>query len=133
MLLRTAFLLAFAVTMVGPSPASAAQLKKCDNITSVPERISCLNSNIILLNSVVETVTDELRKAVIKLNERVDQVKPTPAPDLSNYVQFGVSKVRLHSQAWSTYCIDHNTSNADHIHARPCNETGAQDFVLDRR
>jgi len=115
------------------SPASAVELKPCGKITSVPEKISCLDSNIVLLNSSYEAVAKELRAAVITLNERVDKIKSAPAPDLSNYVQFGSSRVRLHSQAWSTHCVDHDTGNADHIQARPCNETGAQDFVLDRR
>src|SRR3981189_3000322 len=119
--------------LLGAPSAFAVELKPCEKITSVPEKISCLNSNIVLLNSSYETVARELRTAVENLNGRLDNLKPAPAPDLSNYVQFGASKVRFHSQAWSTHCIDHDTNDASRIQARTCNETGAQDFVLDRR
>ena len=130
---KLATIAATAITLFAASPASAVELKNCEKITSVPEKISCLDSNIVLLNSSYQAVAKELRAAVVTLNERLDNIKPAPTPDLSNYVQFGSSKVRLHSQAWSTHCVDHDTGNADHIQARPCNETGAQDFVLDRR
>jgi hypothetical protein len=127
------FLLVSGAVLLESPSAFAVELTKCEKITSVPDKITCLNSNIVLLNSSYETVAKELRAAVIALNERVDVIKPGPAPDLSNYVQFGISRVRLHSQAWSTHCVDHDTGNADHIQARTCNETGAQDFVFDRR
>ena len=53
------------------SQAGAVDLEKCSQ-PSVPDKISCLNRNVVLLNSSYETVARELRTAVVAL-QAVDE------------------------------------------------------------
>ena len=47
------------------SPVQAVDLKNCDTIKSVPDRMTCLHANTVLLNSAFEKVTSELRQAAL--------------------------------------------------------------------
>lgn len=140
--MRSAALTAAFLTLV--TPALAVDLKNCDDINSTRDRTECLQANLVLLNSSYQTVAAELRSAVQALQEEnrrqtreietlreeLRQIKPSPPPDLSNYVTYGTT-VQLQSQVWGTHCLDHNTHNASHIQGWPCNDV--QKWVLHKK
>jgi len=78
----------------------------------------------------------ELRSALEDLKKQVaaipQPVPPPPAPDLSGVVRYG-AKIRLRSGAWGGKCLDHDTHNADHVQGWDCNDSGAQDWTVEKR
>ena len=78
----------------------------------------------------------ELKSAVEDLKKQVaaipQPVPPPPAPDLSGFVRYG-AKIRLRSGAWGGKCLDHDTHNADHVQGWDCNDSGAQDWSVEKR
>lgn len=116
----------FAIGAALAAPAKAVDLADCSK-GATRARLTCLQKNIVLLNSSYQTVAAELRAAVADLKKQTP-----PPPNLSGFVQYG-TKIRLRSTAWGGTCLDHDTKDAGHIQGWACNDSGAQDWTVDRR
>ncbi len=70
MLVVTTFLLVFAI-----SPVGAAEIENCSRYPEYQQKTDCLHKNEILMNSTLEVVAAELRKAVQDLQGEFRQLK----------------------------------------------------------
>jgi len=137
-------LLTIVFLLASPLSAGAVNLKDCDEVGGTRDRTECLQGNLYLLNSAFEAVTRELRKStsdmraeIIVLNQQVadlkaelGKIKPTPMPDLSNFITNGAT-VQIESLVWGGECLDHNTSNTGHIQSWKCHDL--QRWKLNRK
>jgi hypothetical protein len=77
---------AVAALFIATGTAHAVDLQDCSK-GSARKRIACLEGNVKTLNSSYEKVAAELRKAVVDVNARIDNIKIPAPPDLSGFVR----------------------------------------------
>jgi hypothetical protein len=76
--MRAICVISSAIFLLGASHAQAVEIKNCDTITSVPDRLKCLQANEGLLKAAVE----DLQQQIARLP------KPLPPPSLDGFVRY---------------------------------------------